>query len=42
MKFCELSPDDYQYCSCLREEGGRLICDIYDELIEDLKKCPLK
>lgn len=42
MKFCELSPDDYQCCSCLRKKDGKLICDIYDELIEDLKKCPLK
>ena len=39
---CDMNPDDNQECSCLVEKNGKLVCDIYDEPIEDVKKCPIK
>jgi len=40
---CELSPDDdFKYCSCRQTVNGKEMCTLYDELIQELKKCPLE
>lgn len=42
MRKCKLSPDDIKECTCLKKRKDKLVCDIYDEPLEKLKKCPLK
>ena len=39
---CEHNPDELKECSCLVKKKGRLVCDIDDEPIGKVKKCPLK
>ena len=41
MRHCKLSPDNPKECSCLVKKEGKLICDVYDEPIKELKKCPI-
>ena len=42
MKKCKLSPDETKACACLVEQKkhGKMICDVFDEPIQKLKKCP--
>ena len=38
---CELNPDESKECSCLVMKEQGLVCDVYDEPIIELEKCPL-
>ncbi len=42
MKKCKLNPDEQKECSCVVKKETKLHCDITDEQISKLKKCPLK
>ncbi len=41
MNRCKHSPDENKQCSCLMRRKAGWFCDVYDELINDLKQCPL-
>ena len=42
MKQCKLNPDGKDMkCSCLIRTKEGYVCDVYDEDILKLKKCPL-
>lgn len=42
MALCNLNPDKEKECSCLILLRGKKVCDIFDEKISELKRCPLK
>lgn len=39
---CKLNPDEHKECACLVIEKCKRICDVYDEPVSKLKRCPLK
>ncbi len=47
MPYCKLSPDEDKDCAAIqrcRRKGSETrvqVCDIYDDAIKSLKKCPL-
>ena len=47
MPYCKLSPDEDKQCEAVkrcRRKGSETrvqVCDIYDDAIKSLKKCPL-
>lgn len=46
MRKCKYSPDDPQKCSCcvqrIIDDKYRMVCDRTDELVKNMKECPLK